>query len=210
MLLCFLLVRDGRWRRARGYVAALAAGFVVPTIPFAAAAPVAFARSTLFDQVTRMGSYTSLAARLAYLTGLMPVIDSHGQLNLTTGTHSMLAVGSNGTMVINGIGRMPYAVAALGIVVLAAAYLRRPASRSPLDWFALAVAAASGVAVSLYSAFFYHYPAFPAPWLAIALGTAAGAAAGAASRVAGAASRVAGESDRGTPPARDGGARRLP
>ena len=181
VLLCFLLVRDGRWRRARGYLAALVAGFVVPTIPFAAAAPVAFVRSTLFDQVTRMGSYTSFAARLAYLTGLMPVIDSHGQLNLTTGTHSMLAVGSNGTMVINGIGRMPYAVAALGIVVLAAAYLRRPASRSPLDWFALAVAAASGVAVSLYSAFFYHYPAFPAPWLAIALGTAAGAA----SRVAG-------------------------
>jgi hypothetical protein len=185
VLLCFLLVRGGRWRRARGYLAALVAGFVVPTIPFAAAAPVAFVRGTLFDQVTRMGSYTSLAARLAYLTGLMPIIDGHGKLNLTTGTHSMLAVGSNGTMVINGIGRMPYAVAALGVVVLAAAYLRRPASRSPLDWFALAVAAVSAAAVSLYSAFFYHYPAFPAPWLAIALGAATGAAAGAASRAAG-------------------------
>jgi hypothetical protein len=185
VLLCFLLVRGGRWRRARGYVAALVAGFAVPTIPFAAAAPAAFMRSTLLDQVTRMGSYTSLAARLAYLTGLMPVIDGHGRLNLTTGARSMLAVGSNGTMVVNGIGRMPYAVAALGVIVLAAAYLRRPASRSPLDWFALAVAAVSAAAVSLYSAFFYHYPAFPAPWLAIALGTAAGAAAGAASRVAG-------------------------
>jgi alpha-1,2-mannosyltransferase len=192
VLLCFLLAGDGRWRRARGYLAGLVAGFAVPVIPFAAAAPLAFVRSTVFDQVTRMGSYTSLGARLAYLTGLMPVIDGHGHVNLSAHEHSLLAVGSNGTMVVSGIGRAPYAVAALGVVVLAAAYLRRPSSRSPLEWFALVVAAGAAAAVGMYSAFFYHYPDFPAPWLAIAFGAAAAAAAGAMTRAPGAA-RVAGK-----------------
>lgn len=185
VLLCCLLARGPRRRRTRAYLLALAAGIAVPVAGFAAAAPGAFLRQTVFDQVTRMGGYTSLSARLAYLTGLLPVIDGHGKLNFTAGAHSMLAVGSTGAMVTRGIGWMPYAVAALGAAALGAAYLRRPASRSALDWFALAVAVLSVAAVSLYSAFFYHYPAFPAPWLAIALGTAAGAAAGTAGRRAG-------------------------
>src|SRR5262249_24736638 len=47
-----------------------------------------------------------------------------------------------------------------------------------LEWFALATAAGAGAAILGYSAFFYHYPAFPGPWLAIAAGAAAGALAG--------------------------------
>lgn len=185
VLLCGLLAGRGRWRRARGYLAALVVGFAVPVIGLAAAAPTAFVRGTLVDQVTRMGAATSMTARLAYLTGLIPVIGRHGQINVAAGAASALAVGANGTMVINGISRVPQVVAAFGCVILAAAYFRRPRSRSPLEWFALATAAVSVTAISLYSAFFYHYPAFPAPWLAIALGTAAGAAAGAARRAAG-------------------------
>lgn len=186
VLLCFLLAGEGRWRRARGYLAGLVAGFAVPAAGFAAAAPAAFAHSTVSDQVTRMGAATPMAARLIYLTGLIPVFNGNGNLDVAAGPNSAFALGGNGTMVINGIGGwVPSIVAALVCVIAAAAYLRRPRGRSPLEWFALAVTVVSVAAVSLYSAFFYHYPSFPAPWLAIVLGTAAGAAAGAARRASG-------------------------
>ncbi len=45
---------------------------------------------------------------------------------------------------------------------------------SPLEWFSAATAAAACVAIVSYSAFFYHYPDFPAPWLALTAGGAAG------------------------------------
>ena len=49
---------------------------------------------------------------------------------------------------------------------------------TPLEWLSLATAVIATVAVTAYSAFFYHYADFPAPWLALALGGAAGALAG--------------------------------
>jgi hypothetical protein len=45
----------------------------------------------------------------------------------------------------------------------------------PLEWYALAAMACTVAAVLAYSAFFYHYPDFAAPWLAISAGYAAGA-----------------------------------
>jgi hypothetical protein len=50
--------------------------------------------------------------------------------------------------------------------------------RTQLEWFALATAALALAAILSYSAFFYHYPDFPAPWLAIVAGVTAGQAAG--------------------------------
>jgi hypothetical protein len=45
----------------------------------------------------------------------------------------------------------------------------------PLEWCALGTLACTVAAVLAYSAFFYHYPDFAAPWLAISAGYAAGA-----------------------------------
>jgi hypothetical protein len=71
-------------------------------------------------------------------------------------------------------------VAAAALIVVPYARWRR--DRSPLEWFALATAVAAATAILSYSAFFYHYPAFPAPWLAIAGGVAAGTLAQALTR----------------------------
>jgi hypothetical protein len=177
----------GGARRTWVYLGGLAAGFLVPVVAFAADDPAGFVRSTVLDQVSRMGTYTPVRTRLAYLTGLIGLINRSGTVSDPLhSTASAFAMASNATMVLDVSGRtLPYALTALGIVVLGAAYLRRPRSRSCLEWFALVVAVVSAVAVGAYSAFFYHYPAFPAPWLAIAFGAAAAAAAGAAVRVAG-------------------------
>jgi hypothetical protein len=161
----------------------------VPVIAFAAAAPGTFVHSAILDQATRMGAFTPMRVRMAYLTGMIPLIGGHGGVTAAGGSQSALALGSNGTMVIKGMSSVPLALAALGCLILAVAYFRRPRSRSPLEWFGLGTAVIAVGAVSLYSAFFYHYPAFPAPWLAIALGAAAGALAGAVSRAG--AARVA-------------------
>jgi hypothetical protein len=48
------------------------------------------------------------------------------------------------------------------------------AGPGPLEWYALITLAAALASVLAYSAFFYHYADFPAPWLAIAAGYAAG------------------------------------
>jgi hypothetical protein len=51
--------------------------------------------------------------------------------------------------------------------------LRGLRQRTPLEWFALVTAVLATAAIVGYSAFFYHYPDFPAPWLAITVGAAA-------------------------------------
>jgi len=58
--------------------------------------------------------------------------------------------------------------------LIAAGYLHGLRERTPLEWFALATAVLATAAILWYSAFFYHYPDFPAPWLAIAVGIAVG------------------------------------
>jgi hypothetical protein len=58
--------------------------------------------------------------------------------------------------------------------VIAAGYLRGLRQRTPLEWFALATAVLATAAILYYSAFFYHYPDFPAPWLTLAAGVAVG------------------------------------
>ena len=64
-------------------------------------------------------------------------------------------------------------------VVIAAAivigYARQSRRLTPLEWLSLATAVIAAAAITGYSAFFYHYADFPAPWLALALGGAAGA-----------------------------------
>ena len=46
-------------------------------------------------------------------------------------------------------------------------YTLRPGRPSPLEWYVLASCAGAVAAVLAYSAFFYHYADFVAPWLAM-------------------------------------------
>src|SRR6185437_6877057 len=97
-----------------------------------------------------------------------------GKLTLpgTTG-HTLFSMGAEASTHIVAAGWKAYAVAAIAIAVIAAGYLIAPRRRTPLEWFALVTAAAAAAAILGYSAFFYHYPDFPAPWLAIAAGAGA-------------------------------------
>jgi alpha-1,2-mannosyltransferase len=174
LLGCCLLVREERARRTRNYVVALAASVIVPLAPFALGAPLALVRGTLFDQVTRVGDSVSLSTRLAYLSGVIDVLNRRGGFASTVGPNSVFAMASNGTMVSVSARWLPFAATAVVIIVLAVGYLRAPRRHSHLELFALTTAVVSATAILGYSAFFYHYPAFPAPWLAIAVGAAVG------------------------------------
>jgi hypothetical protein len=75
-------------------------------------------------------------------------------------------------------GWLPILVTAVLAGVIAAGYIVQSRRLTQLEVLSLATAVLACAAVLLYSAFFYHYPDFPAPWLALSLGGAAGALAG--------------------------------
>jgi hypothetical protein len=192
LALC-LLTRERRAPRLRRYVPGLAAGFLLPVLPFLLSAPVAFWHSTITDQATRAGSAVPMAVRFAYLTGTIDILNSAGQVSFDAGAHAMYAAGASaGVDVSSGVGWLPYTAAALFLALIAFGYrwqYRRRGSqpgRRPghLEWLALVTTVAASAAILGYSAFFYHYPDFPAPWAAIALGS------GAAPLVAGQAGRA--------------------
>jgi hypothetical protein len=165
----------GRLSRVRWYLPALAAGFAVPVAALAWAAPLDFARSTLVYQATRVGQSAPLSLRLDHLTGLILALGGHG-LGLSPSSYTLFQADATATMEpTTASSAIALAVAVIVAALIAIPYLRAPRARSPLEWFALATAAIAVTAILGYSAFFYHYPAFPAPWLAIAAGAAAGA-----------------------------------
>lgn len=175
LALC-LLTRE---RRAVRYLSGLASGFLVPVTPFLLAAPASFWHSTIADQATRAGSAVPLAVRFAFLTGSIDVLDSGGHLSLYPGSRAMYAAGASPQVDLSaGVGWLPYEVAALLIGLVAAGYAWQRRRLSHLEWLALLTSLLAITAICAYSAFFYHYPDFPAPWLAITLGSAAGALAG--------------------------------
>jgi hypothetical protein len=161
-------------RRTWGYALGVVAGFAVPVLPFAAAGPGLYLRSTLLDQASRAGSEVPASMRLAHITGLIDILNGKGQITLHSGTHSLFASGGVATTATASAGWAPFIVAAVVAGVLALGYLWRPARSSPLEWFALASCLSAVAAVLAYSAFFYHYADFVAPWLALSVGCAAG------------------------------------
>jgi alpha-1,2-mannosyltransferase len=166
--------QTSRARRAGALVGGAVGGFAVLAGPFALADPAGFVRETVLDQVSRVGSYTPLSLRLAHLTGLIDVLGRDGKVAAPgTTTHSLFAMGAEASTHTVAVGWPAYAAAAVGIALIAAGYLRGPRQRTTLEWFALATAVLATAAIMGYSAFFYHYPDFPAPWLAIAAGAAA-------------------------------------
>jgi hypothetical protein len=165
-----------RARRTLACLGGLAVGFLVPLAGLASEAPLAFLRETFLDQATRTGTEPPLSLRLAHLTGLIDLISRDGGLSLTRlPGRSLFAEAAEASTRVVYVGHLPYAAAAAAIVVIAAGYLRLRGQRAHLEWFALVTAIGATAAVCYYSAFFYHYPDFPAPWLAIAAGAAVGA-----------------------------------
>ncbi len=82
-----------RRRRTCGYALGVVAGFAVPVLPFAAAGPGLYLRSTLLDQASRAGSAVPASLRLAHITGLIDILNGKGQITLHAGTHSLFASG---------------------------------------------------------------------------------------------------------------------
>jgi hypothetical protein len=165
--------QTSRARRAGALAGGTLGGFVVLAGPFAFADPSGFLHQTLLDQVSRVGSYTPISLRLAHLTGLIDILGRDGRIaGPGTTTHSLFAMGAEASTHTVAVGWPAYAAAAVGLALIAAGYLHGLRQRTPLEWFALATAVLATAAIMGYSAFFYHYPDFPAPWLAIALGAA--------------------------------------
>jgi len=162
-------------RRATRYVPGVLAGFLIPVLPFALTAPSVFLRSTLADQAARAGTPVPVSLRLAHLSGLIDFLNGSGHFSLHAGAHSLFASGSSAATTDAGAGWLPFVVTILFVAVLAACYVWDPGRPSPLEWFALVTAVGAVIAVISYSAFFYHYPDFAAPWLALTAGGAAGA-----------------------------------
>jgi hypothetical protein len=169
---------EQRTRRAGAFLTGLAAGFVLPTAAFVLAAPVTFIRSTLFDQASRIGTSVPLSLRLAHVTGLIDVLNTDGRLSLHAGAHSLFAGSVVASLPSASAGWLPFAVTAVLVAAIAAGYARIPGRPSHLEWFSLATAALACALILSYSAFFYHYPAFVAPWLALSAGAATGGLAG--------------------------------
>jgi hypothetical protein len=179
LLAACLIVRQDRARRVRDYLLGLAAGFVVPIAPFLAAAPLTFLRGTITDQAVRTGSSVPIGVRLANLTGLIDVLNTNGGVSLNAGAHSMFAAGASASVNgSSGAGWLPVAVAVVLVALIAAGYAWQSRRLSQLEWVSLVTTVLAAAAVLGYSAFFYHYADFVAPWLALTLGGAAGALAG--------------------------------
>ena len=174
-----LIDREDRIRRVRAYLPALAAGFIVPVAPFLLSAPATFLRSTITDQAARTGSAVSIGIRLANLTGLIDIFNNKGRISLNAGAHSMYAAGASASIGdSSSLGWLPVVATVALIAVVAVGYSWQNRRLSQLEWLSLVTAVLASVAILGYSAFFYHYSDFPAPWLALTLGGAAGALAG--------------------------------
>jgi hypothetical protein len=179
LLVICLTDRQERTRRTGAYVGALAAGFVLPLLPFVASVPMTFFRSTISDQAIRAGSAVSTGIRLANLSGLIDILNNQGRVSFNAGAHSMFAAGALAGLASSlSLGWLPYLVAAVLAGVIAAGYIAQRRRLTQLEVLSLATAVLACAAILSYSAFFYHYSDFPAPWLALSLGGAAGALAG--------------------------------
>jgi alpha-1,2-mannosyltransferase len=176
LLAVCLLDRTGGGRQAVkrtvAYLAGLAGAFVVPLAPFMAYGPGLFFRSTVQYQAARVGTYTPLSLRLAHITGLIDVLNYYGHL-AWAGANSLFG---QAVLADTAPATPPLVLPLLAALVLAAlvaaGFVTGRRDISQAEWFALFTAVLALGAIGVYSAFFYHYPAFPGPWLAIVTGVA--------------------------------------
>jgi alpha-1,2-mannosyltransferase len=134
-----------RVRETARFLAGVVAGFAVPVLPFAAASFGRFYSSVVVAQLVRTGARTPMAFRLQYLTGLTSW----------------------------NLGGAAFTAAAIVIVIavagtLVAACRMTGQGLTTLEWFGVATAVLIVVAFLVPGEFYYHYPAFLAPFLALA------------------------------------------
>jgi alpha-1,2-mannosyltransferase len=142
VILVFCLRRP---RQAARFVAGVAAGFVIPVLPFAVLAPRRFYDSVVVAQLARTGARIPLGFRLQYLTGMTGWLP---------GTAVFLTVAIVMAAVVAG--------------TIAAAWRVTRRGPAPLEWFAVWTAVVVTVAFMVPVDFYYHYAAFLAPFLAMA------------------------------------------
>jgi hypothetical protein len=142
MALCASRLR----RRLLPFVGGVAAGFIIPVIPFFATAPAAFVHDTVVTQLERVsgGGRTPVTDRLMYMT-----------------------FAPDGGRVIGAV----VALAVLGVVIVVglAAGRRR---LTTLDWFALGGTLSLGAVQFTIAIYFNHFPAMLVPYPALLLGIA--------------------------------------
>jgi hypothetical protein len=144
-----------RIRRAGMFTAGVAAGFLVPVLPFAALAPRQFYRGLIIAQIgNRPGSIrVPIWFRLQDMTGLA-----------YSGSAGHLAIFFMVVIIVGLIGG-----------ALTATYLITQHAPPLLDRFAVLTAALVVAMLMVPPQFHYHFSAFLAPFLALAIGlTAAG------------------------------------
>jgi hypothetical protein len=135
-------------RRAVTCLAGIAVGFLVPVVPFAALAPASFFRDLIVAQAGPRAGSTRVPIwyRLKEMAGFSNVDAGHPIV--------LLAV---------------LVIAGFAVGTLAAGWLitqRRPPA---LDWFALLTASLIAAAFLLPDVFYFHFVAFLAPFVAMAV-----------------------------------------
>jgi hypothetical protein len=149
-VLVMLLLCLPSLKRALRFAAGVAAGFLVPTLPFAALAPRQFYHSLITAQVgSRAYAYrVGIWYRLKNMIGLLGTVNwSHPFIVLAT-------------------------LILIAVVVVGHLYAWSAGKRPPLplDWFAM-LSTVLVVAIFLWPPqFHYHFTAFLAPFLALTLG----------------------------------------
>ena len=150
-------------RRALAFVAGVAAGFCVPALPFAALAPHRFYQSLITAQLGHRAASlrVSIWVRLREMTGLSHVILPARANLLVTGVFLYL----QSTIFLTLVILLVLSVGSMAVVILVT---RRPPP--PLDAFAVVSMLLIGIVFLLPSQFHYHFPAFLAPFLGMAIG----------------------------------------
>jgi alpha-1,2-mannosyltransferase len=155
----FIVVAIVAWRAGPrvclAWIAGGAAGFVACALPFLVASPGGFVRQVILTQAARNAGGYGSAKRLANLTGL-------------PGTVSAVShPGTSATQLLCGLFLL-LALLCLG------AYTRpgRP-SLDSVEFFALLAALVTGAGLFFAPVFYYHYPGFEAPFVALLYGTLA-------------------------------------
>jgi hypothetical protein len=141
-----------RPRKAAIYAGGVAAGFLVPVLPFVIPSPRGFYQSVFVAQLVRHGQiWVPDWVRLQQMSGLIYVVNPG---------HLILLL-------------VPLAVVGFVAAALAGAWVitRRPPP--PLDWFAVATATLIVIAFMLPPGFFFHFPGFLEPFVAMAIALSA-------------------------------------
>jgi hypothetical protein len=152
-VLVLLAILAPQPRRALSFAVSVAAGFLIPTVPFAALAPSSFYKSIIVAQVGSRPSAERVFGlfRIRLMVGLSDIISPA----------NALVIGTTLAVIV---------LILAGAVVACRAERRLPA---PLEWFAAATGLIMAVLFLWPPQFHYHFVGFLVPFMAISIALAA-------------------------------------